>query len=231
MESWNVQDGVFFYVWIAGQDQIFIAEVVNNRDGTLNATYESVFPGEYLVYVEAVVIENHDEGMPVEGSPFSLTITGDPAINIDALPTCGAEGRDVADYFWNTGPWVSSNVASAKHGVTRDGWVFQPKTCVHDTFSYDDLTLLASLSEPTWMLVLGGSVQRGIYLTLVDMILAQGQKDNFGTSAIQKCWGYADITVGSLRVTYQVGCYTRVLYLHRRPAADLTVWQSFDGKP
>lgn len=208
---------MFFYAWIASQDQIFIAEVINNGDGTLNATYESAFPGEYLVHVEAVVLNNRDEGVPVKGSPFSLTITGNPSIDIDALPTCGIEGRDAADYFWNTGTWVSSNIASAKHGVTRDGWVFQPKTCVHDTFSYDDLMLLASLSEPTWLLVLGGSVQRGLYLTLVDMILAQGQKDDFGTSAIQKCWGYADITVGRLRVTYQVGCITRVLFcLYKR---------------
>ena len=40
---------------------------------------------------------------------------------------------------------------------------------------------------------------------LIDMILAQGQKDDFGSNSIQKCWGYADITVGNLRVTYQVG--------------------------
>lgn len=203
--SWNVKDGVFFYVWIASEDQIFIAEVINNGDRTLTATYESAFPGDYLVYVEAVVLENHDEGVPIKGSPFSLTITGDPSIDIDALPTCGIERGDVAGYFWNTGTWVSSNIASTKHGVTRDGWVFQPRTCVHDTFSYQDLMLLASQNEMTWLLILGSSVQRGVYLTLVDMILVQRQKYNFRTSSIQKCWGYADITLGSLRVTYQVG--------------------------
>lgn len=74
---------------------------------------------------------------------------------------------------------------------------------MHDTFSYDDLMLLASQEKPTWLVVLGGSVQRGLFLTLVDMVLAQGQKDEFPTSAIQKCWGYADIRVGNLRLAYQ----------------------------
>ena len=200
-----MDDGTFFYVWIASEDQIFTAEVVNNGDGTLVATYESAFHGEYLVNVEAVVVSNHDEGVTIKGSPFSLTITGDPAVGIDALPTCEIGDGNGEDFFWNTGTWVSSNIASAEYGVTRDGWVFQPRTCVYDTFLYDDLMLLASLSEPTWLLILGGSVQRGLYLMLIDMILAQGQKDDFGSNSIQKCWGYADITVGNLRVTYQVG--------------------------
>lgn len=85
----------------------------------------------------------------------------------------------------------------------RDGWVFQPKSCVYDTFSYEDLMLLAERKKTTWILVLGGSVQRGVFLTLVDMALAQGQKDNFTSSAVGKCWGYADIQIGNLRMTYQ----------------------------
>ena len=32
--------------------QIFIAEVVDDGDGKLTATYESSFPGQYLVYIE-----------------------------------------------------------------------------------------------------------------------------------------------------------------------------------
>lgn len=195
-----------------------IADVVNNGDGSLTATYESSFPGEYLITVEAIIYNNRDEGLPIKGSPFALTIVGDPALDIDALPTCSAEDESVAEGFWKPGTWVSSNIASAKHGVTRDGWVFQPKTCVHDTFSYDELMLLASLNEPTWLLVLGGSVQRGVFLTLVDMILAQGQKDDMYTSAIQKCWGYADVAVGNLRVTYQVSFQYMVLHLNGRRA-------------
>lgn len=189
--------------------QILIAEVEDDGRGTFTATYESSFPGEYLVHVEEVLVSRHDEGRPITGSPFSLTITGEPTLSIDELPVCSDSSSssstvDIEETFWEPGTWVSSKLASAEHGVTRNGWVFQPKTCVHDTFTYDDIMLLASLEEETWLLVVGGSVQRGLFLTLVDMMLAAEQKMNLGKSVVQKCWGYADIRVGNLRVTYQV---------------------------
>ncbi|CAM9645761.1 unnamed protein product [Scytosiphon promiscuus] len=217
----------FIYVWIASRDQIFIAEVTDRGgdrgDGggettILTATYTSDFPGDYLVHVEEVLAAEHGrgEGRPIVGSPFSLTITTDdsdgkspaaPTLDVDSLPVCGSPedaAKDVADTFWRPGTWLSSNVASPAHGVLRDGWVFQPKTCVYDTFSHDDLVRLSALKdEPTWILILGGSVQRGIFLTLVDMVLAKGQKDDLGRSAVQKCWGYADLQVGNIRLTYQ----------------------------
>ena len=203
-EEWNAYNGLFMYVWIASMDQIFIAEVVNNGDGTLTATYQSSFPGIYSVYVEVVSLEQPDEGRPIVGSPFTLTISGEPSLDIDALPICGTEkNEDIASTFWRPGTWVSSNIASRSHGVMTDGWVFQPRMCVHDMFSYEDLMLLADLEEPTWVLVLGGSVQRGVFLMLVDLALAQGQKDELLSSALAKCWGYLDIQIGNLRFTYQ----------------------------
>ncbi|CAM9152539.1 unnamed protein product [Ectocarpus fasciculatus] len=200
----------FIYVWISSMDQILIAEVVGDgsNNGTLTATYKSDFPGDYLVYVEEVQPSEQGEGLPIIGSPFSLTINGDfPTLDVNSLPVCDSQdhgSKDIADAFWRPGTWLSSNVASAAHGVMRNGWVFQPKSCVIDTFSYEDLMLLASLDgQGTWLLVLGGSVQRGVFLTLVDMVLGAGQKDDFKTSTIEKCWGYADIRLGNLRLTYQ----------------------------
>lgn len=208
--EWNADGHHFIYVWIANADQIFIAEVVDNEDGTLTATYETSFPGQYSVHIEEVVLSNHDEGLPLVGSPFALTVSGDSALDVDSLPVCGTEQEDTESAFWRPGTWVSSNIASAEHGVARDGWVFQPKSCVYDMFSYEDLMLLAGLEEPTWLLVLGGSVQRGIFLTLVDMVLAQGQKDYMDTSILAKCWGYADIRVGNLRLTYQASGFASI---------------------
>lgn len=155
------------------------------------------------MYIEEVHLFE-EEGRPFVDGPFPLTITGSsPTLDVDSLPVCSSF-EDVRDTFWRPGTWLSSRVASAAHGVARDGWVFQPKSCVHDTFSYDDLMLLASLEEPTWILVMGTSVQRGVFLSLVDMVLAQGQKDHFGYSTLSKCWGYAEVRIGNLRLTYQV---------------------------
>ncbi|CAM9747311.1 unnamed protein product, partial [Ectocarpus fasciculatus] len=201
----------FIYVWIANEDQILIAEVVDDgsMNNTLTATYKSDFPGDYLVYIDEVDLSRKGEGVPILGSPFSLTIAGDaPTLDVNSLPICSSQkdfNNDIAGTFWRPGTWLSSNVASAAHGVLRNGWVFQPKSCVFDTFSYEDLMLLASLDgEPTWLLVLGGSVQRGVFLTLIDMVLAAGQKHDMSSSVLQKCWGYADVQVGNLRLTYQV---------------------------
>jgi len=134
------------------------------------------------------MVSRHDEGRPITDSPFALTVTGAPTLEVDYLPLCGASGteEDVEQSFWRPGTWISSRLASAAHGVTRNGWVYQPRSCAHDTFAYDDLMLLASLEEETWLLVLGGSVQRGLFLTLVDMALARGQKNNINRSALQK---------------------------------------------
>ncbi|CAN0089336.1 unnamed protein product [Ectocarpus fasciculatus] len=177
-------------------------------NNTLTATYMSDFPGDYLVYIDEVDLSRKGEGVPILGSPFSLTIAGDaPTLDVNSLPICSSQkdfNNDIAGTFWRPGTWLSSNVASAAHGVLRNGWVFQPKSCVFDTFSYEDLMLLASLDgEPTWLLVLGGSVQRGVFLTLIDMVLAAGQKHDMSSSVLQKCWGYADVQVGNLRLTYQ----------------------------
>ncbi|CAM9938670.1 unnamed protein product [Ectocarpus sp. 4 AP-2014] len=209
----------FIYVWIANKDQILIAEVVNggSKNGTLTATYKSDFPGDYLVYVDEVESSKKDEGVPILGSPFSLTIAGNaPTLDVNSLPVCSTHedaNKDIADTFWRSGTWLSSNVASAAHGVMRNGWVFQPESCVFDTFSYEDLMLLASLDgKPTWLLVLGGSVQRGVFLTLVDMVLAARQKHDIQSSVVQKCWGYADVRVGNLRLTYQVRISRIILF-------------------
>lgn len=207
---WNRDPSRFVYVWISNSDQMMAAEVVNNGDGTLTASYSSDIPGEYLVYVEDINTVSARDGVsnvsPVIGSPFKLTISGPSLLDIDSLPLCRTEHEEgTPETTWRTGTWVSSHIASARHGVMRDGWVFQPKDCVYDTFSYWDLMALAHAEKPTWLLVVGTSVQRGIFLTLVDMVLARDQKGEFSHSAYAKCWGWADLRIGNLRISYQVG--------------------------
>lgn len=206
---WNLEAGRFVYVWIANKDQMLAAEVENNRDGTLTATYASDFPGTYNMYIEDVRFvkggSQFSKVQPIRGSPFTLTISGNRTIDINALPICDSE-QDAPpssfSSFWRTGTWISSTLA--KHGVGRTGWVFQPKHCSYNTFSFEDLMMLAALEEPTWLLFVGTSVQRGVFLAIVDMLLSKGQKDNFPSSALQKCWGWSDFRIGSLRVSYQV---------------------------
>lgn len=203
----------FVYVSIVSTDHVFSAVVEDNGDDTLTATYTSRFPGEYLVFVQEVDFrepftrDGLKTSRPIRGSPFSLKITGDPTVDVRDFPLCGTDNlEDLSSSFWRTGSWVTSKYASDEHGVLRDGWVFQPYDCVHDTFNHSDIMLLAGMGEPTWLLVIGNSVQRGVFQTLVDMVLTAGQKENFYTSVIKKCWGMADVSIGNLRLTYQVNC-------------------------
>lgn len=207
---WNVKPGCLIYVWIANNKHIFIAEVENNGDGTLTASYSSDFPGTYLIYVDDVQLPGKatpesKRGRPIIGSPFELEISGPSAApDLDKLPLCITRNDDTKSSFWRPGSWISSRIAGAKHGVMRNGWVFQPESCAYETFSYEDIIAIANRDTPTWILVLGGSVQRGLFLTLVDMALANGQKRLFRQSALQKCWGWLDFQVGNFRLSYQV---------------------------
>lgn len=137
--------------------QMFAAEVVNNMDGTLTATYTSDFPGQYFVYIEEIDMSRSrlQRARYFKGSPYNLTISGDVTLDVDNLPSCNEVDASGYDDFWRLGTWLSSREASAEHGTLRNGWVFQPKQCVHETYSYDDLMVLAALEEPTWIVILG----------------------------------------------------------------------------
>lgn len=206
---WNLNPKRFIYVWISGQSQLVNAQVTNNKNGTLTARYTVDFPGDYLISVEDVDFsESSPPGTsfrPIAGSPFALVVEGEPTLDPNSLPLCeGEDGEDRLSELWMPGSWVSAHVAGRDHGVLREGWVFQPQNCVYDTFSADDFMLLAAGDELTWVVVLGGSVQRGVFLALVDMILEKKQKTYMSGSAIQKCWGWSDFRIGNLRITYQV---------------------------
>lgn len=51
-----------------------------------------------------------------------------------------------------------------------------------------------------WILVLGASVIRGVFLSAVDH-LVNGKRGEF--EGISKCWGRLDVEVGNIRLTYQ----------------------------
>lgn len=133
------------------------AEVVNNNDGTLTATYFSDFPGQYHVYIEEVDMTRPrlERAYPLKGSPFNLLISGEETLDIDNLTPCNGLDDSASADFWRSGTWLSSRVASAHHGTLRNGWVFQPNRCIHEAYTYDDLMVLAALEEPTWIVILG----------------------------------------------------------------------------
>jgi hypothetical protein len=72
--------------------------------------------------------------------------------------------------------------------------------CKLETF---DTQSLRSLPEKKSIYILGRSVERGIFLSLVDIMLKEHEKRFLKRSIIDKCWGRASITKGNMRVVYQ----------------------------
>jgi len=72
--------------------------------------------------------------------------------------------------------------------------------CKLETF---DAQSLRSLPEKKSIYILGRSVERGIFLSLVDIMLEEHEKRFLEDSVVGKCWGRASITKGNMRVVYQ----------------------------
>lgn len=136
---------------------MFAAEVVNNDNGTLTATYVSDFPGQYVVYIEEIDMSRRrlERAHPLVGTPFNLLISGEETLDVNNLTPCNDLDNSTSADFWRSGTWLSSRVASAQHGTLRNGWVFQPKNCIHEAYTYDDLMVVAALEETTWIVILG----------------------------------------------------------------------------
>jgi hypothetical protein len=201
----------FLYVWIANEEQVLVAQVRHVGGNIFSAEYKSNFPGIYRVHIENVDTSQRRETVvePVVGSPFNLEISGEVTLDISNLPSC------TEDDYYNLkklpGTWISSALAPKPENVLRSGWVFQPEECNWDVLSPAELRALTGewgrqlkgSGNDMWMLISGSSVQRGVYLALVDLILSTTMKDGMTDSPLAKCWGYAEVSIGSLRVSYQ----------------------------
>jgi hypothetical protein len=131
------------------------------------------------------------------------------------------------------GDWVGPQAAPTnntsghqrRHHPLRTGWSFAPETCVLETFTAKELyeiskstTAIATstlstttdhndatqqTAATTTIAVLGTSRERGIFLSIVDMMLNAREKDSLQQSKVGKCWGRASVRLNNLKVIYQ----------------------------
>ncbi|XP_071849911.1 uncharacterized protein [Apostichopus japonicus] len=196
----------FFSVLAVGEKHIFYASAsgVDVNSLEVNYTYIPEFPGKYDLFVEAISRKSQTQ---LPGSPFKLVVDG-PSINeeerrkkADQLPSC--QTLPQTDLSWLEGHWVTRDLAGEKRGTLRSGWVLQPNRCTIDIFTKDDLKLAASSPTLKTILVLGRSTERGVFLSLVDILLERQEKVNITRSMLWKCWGFMEVRVGNLRFIYQ----------------------------
>ncbi|XP_071853234.1 uncharacterized protein [Apostichopus japonicus] len=203
----NVSKVNGYSVLAVGENHIFVANQTEYSDDRtiVNFTVVPTLPGVYNLFIEEF---DHVVQLQLPGSPFNLVVeAGDPADAMeigrtaDKLPSCHAV--PLTRPSWLGGKWITRNLASKKRGVLRSGWVFQLDWCTFDVFTTDDLAMAAESPSPKKIVILGSSVERGIFFSLVDVLLTKEEKYNLSDSDFAKCWGYAQVKVGNLQLVYQ----------------------------
>lgn len=117
------------------------------------------------------------------------------------LPPCQNVQRMDAFTHWD-GAWIGPDMHSPEDRL-RNNWFFLPdKTvdCKIETFGERDFRLLA---EEKRIYILGNSRERGIFLSLVDLLLDGDEKSNLESSVVGQCWGRVAISKQNMKVLYQ----------------------------
>jgi len=119
-----------------------------------------------------------------------------------SMPPCQSIEERFDGYSrWN-GDWIGPET-KLDVGKIRTGWGFLPSRemgCKIETFSKEDLL---SIPEKKSIYVIGTSRERGVFLSLVDMLLEPKEKEHFGDSVVGQCWGRAVVEKGNMKVSYQ----------------------------
>lgn len=100
------------------------------------------------------------------------------------------------------GDWIGPHLNGGIQGL-RNGWYFLPgreMNCKIEYFTSKDLTLIP---EEKSIYIFGTSRERGIFLSLVDMLLDTKEKARMHDSEVAKCWGRAFVFKSNLKVFYQ----------------------------
>ncbi|KAL3807583.1 hypothetical protein ACHAXA_000385 [Cyclostephanos tholiformis] len=169
-------------------------------------SWKPILPGHYDVLVHE--IDRSYRKTPLIQPPHPLVISEgavraglsmieDRILN---MPPCQSERRKDIYSHWE-GDWLGPDIRLENN--IRTGWSFLPSSrmaCKLETF---DAQALRSLPEKKSIYILGRSVERGIFLSLIDIMLEAHEKAFLKESIIGKCWGRATITKGNLEVVYQ----------------------------
>lgn len=195
-------------VLAVGRNHIFVVKSFNESRTTeglkVDFSYVPSIPGSYDLYVEEIGKRVQRQ---ISSSPFRLRVTG---ANITAgmiraesndKPSCQTIPQ--GNYSWLDGDWTTRIFAGDARGTLRSGWVFRPKLCSFDIFTKDDLAAAAASDTSTTIAILGTSTERGIFLSMLDLVIDGKDKTNLKDSDVGKCWGYARVSFGSLSFVYQ----------------------------
>jgi hypothetical protein len=169
-------------------------------------SWKPILPGQYDILVHEIDQGNgktplihppHPIYVTELNSGAGLSMLEDRILN---MPPCQIRTEKNLYSHWE-GDWLGPDFR-LKNSI-RTGWSFLPSrrmNCKLETF---DSQSLQSLREKKSIYILGRSVERGIFLSLADIMLDEHEKRFLGGSIVGKCWGRATITKGNLKILYQ----------------------------
>jgi len=186
------------------------AMLISETD-TLVYLWKPIFPGQYEVLVHEIN-KSYGDATPLIQPPYPIFINEGPQAGgaglsmledrIQNMPPCQTVQDRTNIYSHWDGDWIGPDFQLTES--LRTGWSFLPSSetmnCKLETF---DNQAIRSIPEKTSIYIVGRSVERGIFLSLVDMMLDKMEKKMLKKSIIGKCWGRASVTKGNLQVMYQ----------------------------
>jgi len=200
MVEWRARNAL--YLQLTGERRLYTAAEVGYDSGS--TAYRALMdaPGRYSLTVTELFLKRA-QGDPIDHRVVSeqqLSVGGSVAAAVRAeaarrasLPRCFQPDGSL-EQNWFAGHWDTS---------TAD-FAYVPDQCAFDQWSPEELRLVSA--APTgprrWVLVLGSSKDRGVYSRLIDLVLRHEEKDKFHHSVVQKCWGWLDVRLGRLRLTF-----------------------------
>lgn len=213
----NARPGCQYSVTIASHGRYTGTAAATPGEGGRHRTYlwDPPFPGAFEVLVHEID-ERVAGGTPlVAPSPFPIWAEdGRPPgaqpgapfpVEERARTAPPCQTRTDPDLYarWD-GDWIGPDLWMGADRL-RTGWSFVPgprMNCRIESFSRDELRGVPAKRK---IYVLGSSIQRGVFLSLVDVLMDNYEKKELRDSVIGKCWGRATVTKGNLEVMYQGG--------------------------
>lgn len=177
----------------------------------LQYSWKPVFPGEYQVLVHEVHAldgpERHRTPL-IEPGRYPIFIKEGLATGaglaqleerIQDMPPCQTMRNKHVYSHWD-GDWLGPDFRL--DNSLRTGWSFLPSrdamNCKIETFTPE---MIQSIPTKKKIYILGRSVERGVFFSLVDLMLNTKEKEYLSRSTIGTCWGRALVSKGNLEVS------------------------------
>ena len=117
------------------------------------------------------------------------------------MPPCQSVNRGDLYTVWD-GTWLGPQLHGHVSGM-RNGWYFLPSSDMNCKIEYFTDADLRRNNDERSIYILGSSKERGVFLSLVDMLLDSDEKELMEQSVISKCWGRAHVRKSNIKVLYQ----------------------------